>query len=752
MILAATLLVATTATAATAAPDPRPAIVALAREHRFAEALALVDGELREREERARSLGLDLLRGDLLERSGRERDAVEAFVDALSPRSPLAPWARYRLALAQQRMGHPEVAAGLIATLLARDPPASLVERSLDLLDRLLDEGGDCRLLRGVPRERFTGSRRRTRELMEMRCQSSSWKESERLGAVKDFLAESTVDAPAWRAALLVDDAPPNPADRNAELLLGLTAFHHRAFERALSLLAPWVERGPQGPFDSLAREAAYAAARSAFWLGNFAEAAHRFEEIANGSRDPSERSDALHQRARALELAGDAAGALESFDRAYHEDPSGDWAGAALLSALRIEYLNGNESAARRRLTDLASGPRFSSLTARGALFIAVSDLMRGRTRGIAPLLALAERTREISPVEIGYWRGRLAENQNDSEKALDEYLHCARERPFHPLARAARSRIASRPALAAAAAVRLPALLAHATPENLWAAAFLARDAERGDLRRRGAALLAGSGGSSGPWIEGGFVPVESWPIWASGSNAPEELVLGLGLADLAPGAVSATFAWNPPRLGLTGAALLTGGAETRAGLSIAESIFSRRPRSAPLDWVASDWLQTLYPLPWADLVVGQATAHRIEPALLAAILREESRFDPRAESPAAARGLAQLILPTARRLARATRRADLQLDDLADPGTSIALGAAYLSELAQRFRGEPTAIAAAYNAGEDQAGLWLRSCITNEPEELLAKISFAETRAYVTRVLESRDAYAVLRFGGR
>ena len=54
------------------------------------------------------------------------------------------------------------------------------------------------------------------------------------------------------------------------------------------------------------------------------------------------------------------------------------------------------------------------------------------------------------------------------------------------------------------------------------------------------------------------------------------------------------------------------------------------------------------------------------------------------------------------------------------------------------------------AAYNAGEDQAALWRRYCLTAEPEEFLAKIGFRETRAYVVRVLESQAAYRAL-YGG-
>jgi len=137
----------------------------------------------------------------------------------------------------------------------------------------------------------------------------------------------------------------------------------------------------------------------------------------------------------------------------------------------------------------------------------------------------------------------------------------------------------------------------------------------------------------------------------------------------------------------------------------------------------------------------------AYRVDPALLAALIREESRFDPEAVSPAAAHGLTQLTLPTARKLARDLGLERLLPADLRRPELAIALGAAHLAELAQRFPGAEAVVVAAYNAGDDQAALWRRSCLTGEPEEFLAKIGFRETKAYVVRVLESRALYQAL-----
>jgi len=101
--------------------------------------------------------------------------------------------------------------------------------------------------------------------------------------------------------------------------------------------------------------------------------------------------------------------------------------------------------------------------------------------------------------------------------------------------------------------------------------------------------------------------------------------------------------------------------------------------------------------------------------------------------------------------RYLAAAAGLPSIGARDLHDPLVAIPLGALYLAELATRFQGDELSIAAAYNAGEDQVALWRQYCLTAEPEELLAKIGFGETRAYATRVLESRAAYRTIWEGG-
>jgi hypothetical protein len=102
-----------------------------------------------------------------------------------------------------------------------------------------------------------------------------------------------------------------------------------------------------------------------------------------------------------------------------------------------------------------------------------------------------------------------------------------------------------------------------------------------------------------------------------------------------------------------------------------------------------------QNAAPQQWVKLVDAAATAHRLDPALVAAVIRVESNWQPRAVSPKGARGLMQLMPATAMRLG---------VTKAFDPSQNVHAGALYLSRLAERFgEHEVEKVLAAYNAGE-------------------------------------------------
>jgi soluble lytic murein transglycosylase len=81
------------------------------------------------------------------------------------------------------------------------------------------------------------------------------------------------------------------------------------------------------------------------------------------------------------------------------------------------------------------------------------------------------------------------------------------------------------------------------------------------------------------------------------------------------------------------------------------------------------------------------------------------------------------------------------------LEQPETSIALGAAYLRELKDRFAGDVARMVVAYNAGEAQADAWKRYCFSDDPAEFYTKVTFRETRGYLDKVLTSYGHYREL-----
>ncbi len=137
--------------------------------------------------------------------------------------------------------------------------------------------------------------------------------------------------------------------------------------------------------------------------------------------------------------------------------------------------------------------------------------------------------------------------------------------------------------------------------------------------------------------------------------------------------------------------------------------------------------------------------------ERALVLSVIRQESEFDPRAVSRAGARGLMQLMPPTARRIARSMRLSYSTRRLIADPDYNVRLGSAYLREMLDRFDGSYPLALAAYNAGPQRVARWLRKFGDPRRSEVdmidwIERIPFAETRNYVQRVLEALHIYRV------
>jgi peptidoglycan lytic transglycosylase len=138
--------------------------------------------------------------------------------------------------------------------------------------------------------------------------------------------------------------------------------------------------------------------------------------------------------------------------------------------------------------------------------------------------------------------------------------------------------------------------------------------------------------------------------------------------------------------------------------------------------------------YPLAYESIIRGHAKNYDLDPALLAAVIYRESKFDPNARSSSGAIGLMQLLPETAEGIALHTGGSKFVPRDLYDPEINIRYGSFYLRRLLRKY-GDTRLALAAYNAGQRNVDEWLAAG---------KGIEFPETRQYVDEVLELEKIY--------
>jgi soluble lytic murein transglycosylase len=139
--------------------------------------------------------------------------------------------------------------------------------------------------------------------------------------------------------------------------------------------------------------------------------------------------------------------------------------------------------------------------------------------------------------------------------------------------------------------------------------------------------------------------------------------------------------------------------------------------------------------YPLRYETIIRGHAENYDLEPALIAAVIYQESRFRPYVRSESGAIGLMQVMPDTAKGIALRTGGSQFRVKDLFVPELNVRYGSWYLRHLLDRYGGDERLALAAYNAGQRRVDEWRRRGIG---------IQFEETRRYVERIAELEDVY--------
>jgi peptidoglycan lytic transglycosylase len=190
-------------------------------------------------------------------------------------------------------------------------------------------------------------------------------------------------------------------------------------------------------------------------------------------------------------------------------------------------------------------------------------------------------------------------------------------------------------------------------------------------------------------------------------------------------------ATLAWIETRRG-----------RLRAAINVMKSAHPEYLSEAG-DALPEEVWKILYPIQYEDALRDEAARRTLDPALVAALVCQESTFDAGAVSRAGARGLMQVMPRTGRTLARSLGMR-FSARNLHDPDTSLAFGTHYLRGLMDRFDGRVERVLAAYNAGPERVEAWTALRPDMPAEEFIESIPFTETRLYVMIVLASREQY--------
>lgn len=154
--------------------------------------------------------------------------------------------------------------------------------------------------------------------------------------------------------------------------------------------------------------------------------------------------------------------------------------------------------------------------------------------------------------------------------------------------------------------------------------------------------------------------------------------------------------------------------------------------------------NFLKLLYPLEHKEVIIKYGQLHKIDPPLIAALIKTESNFRPHAESKKGAKGLMQITTPTGEWIAQTMGMKSFDESMLFDPETNIKLGSWYVEHLADYYNGSFDLVFAAYNGGRGNVDKWLKDKSYSLDGRSLNAIPFSETENFVKKLRKNYSVY--------
>lgn len=300
-------------------------------------------------------------------------------------------------------------------------------------------------------------------------------------------------------------------------------------------------------------------------------------------------------------------------------------------------------------------------------------------------------------------YWRGRMAEEEGDKKLARAFYVKLAENYRYYYYANLARERLAK----VGDEAVDPPLLESLPRPP----------------------------------------APPADWATPADNIRAQKaQLLANAALYDFAVAEMQAASAGSPPWEAKSVAEIYN---EQGSYIRAIETLKRAVPGyfAAEIPQIPRPVWESLFPKPFWEELKRDATANRLDPHLVASLIRQESEFNPGAISPANAMGLMQLLPTVGKGMAKEMKIKHFSSDQLLVADTNLRLGTRYFKHIVDHYDGQVEYALAAYNAGEDRVNDWRKNGNFADVEEFVESIPFTETREYVQAIMRNAVIYKLL-----
>jgi len=697
---------------------------------------------------------LGYLHARALLESNELADARSHLQPFLAPSHELRDLALYHAAEIEGAAGDHAAASQFRQELIGKHTRSVWFEEAVDEELAYLGEAGDAGKLATFSDQRIpSSSTARRRELGSRIVESLA-----RQGALTDaevrglaLLRGETGDDAADRVARVLDSDPfASALNPNESALIGEALKDHRHYDRAIVHLSKAL--GAFGNDPKKRDELLFAIGRSHFGAERYAQAMQTYGSAANGSIDPKMRATFLFHASRCAQLLGDDVAAERYFNATLAIPGKFPATTAALTQRIRTAARSGRLPQARATFERLLKEFPKDHALYEGALSLALAQIARGDAAGADATFNAVPRAMidDYERAEVAYWRARALE-KSDRVAAVRAYLPVLRAKVPTHFAYLARHRFSSaelRPHVEREIALR-GAQVANLVKTRQFA---LAKDVETDRLLLTPAGTAVDTATLRSIYLE---IPAyravmelepESMPALPLGPGSDRaSRLMALGLFDEAEDGISARWPLRGQKNLLTRSMALNRGSISRESILAAELLAKTLPDDFLPALLPLTARQLLYPRYFASYIEKDSATYDADPTLVLSIMREESRFNPRAKSQAAARGLLQFIITTANDIGRQVGLVEIEPEDLYDPRIIIQLGAKYVATLSKQFDGDRYRTAAAYNAGPRQVALWSRLQPAAGPDYFLSSINFDETKHYVRKVINSYERYA-------